>query len=134
MKKLILYFCSVIIVVILITGIIIFATRDFNLTNNTANNDNPEVLYKRDNSIDLLVYNDTAYVNATDIYWVSELELKSDIKLGEIKRTNVTKKFKDFDATVLEVGTEVYSVLGRGDFVLVNIDGTLVSYYALVEG
>lgn len=132
LKKLILYFRCAFIIVIL--SFIIFATRDFNLTYSTANNDNPDELYRRDNSIDLLVYNDTAYVNATDFDWVAGLELKRDIKLGEIKRTKVTKKFSNFDATMLEVGTEVFSVLGRDDFAFVYIDNILVPYYALVEG
>jgi len=133
MKKFIFYFCSVSIVVLLISCIII-AARDFKLTDSTAYNDNPDVLYEQDNSIDLLVYNETAYVNATDIDWVTELELKSEIKLGKIKRTHVTKNFKNFDATVLEVGTAVFSVSGRDDFVFVNINNILVPYYVFVEG
>jgi hypothetical protein len=100
----------------------------------TADNDSPEELYKQDNSIDLLVYNGTAYVNASDLDWVMELELTAGEKLGEIGRTKVTKDFEGFDATVLETGTEVYSVKDRDDFVLVMIDNKLVPYYAYVEG
>lgn len=100
----------------------------------TANNASPEVLYKQDNSIDFLVYNDTAYVNATNLDWVSELELKCNEKLGVIQRTNISKKYKDFDATTLKVDTEVYSVIERDDFVLVSIDNRLIPYYAYVEG
>ena len=103
-------------------------------SSSTANNASPEELYKQDNTIDFLVYNDTAYVNATNIDWVLNLELTKNDKLGEILSTNVIKKFKDFDATILEVGVEVYSVLDRDDFVLVSIDNKMVPYYAYVEG
>ncbi len=103
-------------------------------SNATKDNTSPENLYKEDSSIDLLVYNNTAYVNAEYLDWVNELELESDEKLGTIKRTGVTKGFKDFDATILEVETEVYSVLGRGDIVMVLIDEKSIPYYAYVEG
>jgi hypothetical protein len=100
----------------------------------TTDSAKPEVLYKQDNSIDLLVYNGTAYVNASKLDWIDELELKQDKKLGEIERNGITKKFKDFDATLLKVGTEIYSVLDRDDFVLVAVDHTMVPYYAYREG
>lgn len=100
----------------------------------TENNASPKALYQQDKSIDFLVYNETAFVNASNLDWVTELELKSNEKLGEIKRTDVKKKFKDFDATILEVGTEFYSVSGRDDFVMVFIDNVMVPYYAYVEG
>ena len=100
----------------------------------TAENASPETLYKHDKSIDLLVYNNIAYVNATDIDWAKELELTGDEILGEIQRTGIKKKFKDFDATVLAEGTEVYSVIERADFVLAYVDNKMVPYYAYVEG
>ena len=49
-------------------------------------------------------------------------------------RTGVTKRFKNFDATILEIETEVYSVIGRDDIVLVLIDEKWIPYYAYVEG
>jgi len=60
--------------------------------------------------------------------------LKKDTKLGVIERTNVTKQFKDFDATLLDTGTEIYSVLGRKDIVLVNINNMMIPYLKQVEG
>lgn len=132
MKKKILHFSCAIFVILLIS-IIAFASKA-SKSSNTANNDNPDVLYRQDHSIDLLVYNDTAYVNATDIDWVTELELKSNKKLGEIERTSVTRKFRNYDATILEVGTEIFSVIGRNDIVLVSIDKVMVPYFAFVEG
>lgn len=100
----------------------------------TIENASPEKLYKQDNSIDLLVYNDIAFVNASDIDWVKDLELTGSEVIGKILRTNVTKGFEDFDATIIEVGTEVYSILERDDFVIVYWNDSWIPYYAYVEG
>jgi hypothetical protein len=100
----------------------------------TKDNASPQNLYKEDSSIDFLVYNNTAYVNAEYLDWVNELELNRDGKIGTIKRTGVTKGFKDFDATILETETEVYSIFGRDDIVLISINEKWIPYYAYVEG
>lgn len=96
----------------------------------------PQSLYDNNKSIDFLVYKGSAYVNAKDIEWIQEIDIDSGEKLGEIKRTSVTKNFKDYDATVLPVGTEIYSVSGAqsGDMILVLIDDAPVIYYAYREG
>ena len=122
-----------------ITGFILLCVLIISLSacsNSTDISGSPKSLYDNNNSIDFLVYDDTAYINASNIEWIAEFELESDEKLGEIKRTNITKKFKDFDATVLAVGTEFYSVLGSksGDLILVYIDDVAVPYYAYIEG
>ena len=103
-------------------------------TISTKDNSSPDTLYKKDNEIDLFVYENTAFVNAATTDWVTELDLKQDKKLGEIKRTNISKKFKDFDATYLDVGTEVYSAVGRHDILLVNINNMMIPYLRYVEG
>jgi len=108
--------------------------KDNIVHSSTKDSASPENLYKDDNSIDFLVYNDTAYVNAEYLDWVNELALESDEKIGIIMRTSVTKGFKDFDATILQAKTEVYSVFGRDDIVLVLIDEKWIPYYAYVEG
>lgn len=141
MKKLILYFGSAVLVVLLIILVITFTSSNNALTsgikenaNSTADHDSPEALYKHDKSIDLLIYKETAYVNAAKLDWVAELELERNEKLGEIERTGVKRKFKNFDATILETGIEIYSAIGREDFVLVEIDNKMLPYYAYVEG
>jgi len=134
MKKLIRHFFCVITLVVFVTGMIACTTKSMKTASNTADNDRPDALYKQDNEIDLLVYNDTAYVNAATIDWVTNLELKKDTKLGIIERTNVTKEFKNFDATFLDKGTEIYSVVGRKDIVLVNINNMMIPYLAELEG
>lgn len=121
-------------ILFLLISILILSFSACSKIHSTADNASPEALYQQDQSIDFLVYNDIAYVNAADLDWVADLKLTSSEKIGEIKRTNVTKKYKDLDATILEVGTEFYSVTGRDDFVLVSVNHELVPYYAYVEG
>lgn len=132
MKKVILYFCSVLWILIIASGMVACSGKE--LTSKTSGNATPDSLYKQDNEIDLFVYQDTAYVNAVTVDWVTELELKQDKKLGEIERTNVIKKFKDYDATLLDKGTEIYSVSGRKDIILANINNMMIPYLAFVEG
>lgn|GEM_PF-4437108 len=127
MDKIVRHLIADILFIVLIVGMIA-------CVHNTADNDNPEVLYQKDHDIDMLVYDRTAYVNAANNEWVVALDLKKDQKIGEIKRTNVTKNYKDFDATFLNMGTEVYSVSGRKDILLVNINNKLIPYLIFVEG
>jgi len=94
----------------------------------------PDTMYRNDNSIDMLVYDGKAFVNAADYDWVADLELSPGQQLGTIKRTDVTRNFKDFDATKIETGVIIYAAVERGDFVLADIDGSFVPYYAWVEG
>ena len=100
----------------------------------TADNASPDKLYRDDPLIDMFVFDSVAYVNASDLEWVKELELTQDALLGSIKRTKVTKNFGQWDATTLPVGSEVYAVSGRQDILLAERDGILAPYYAWREG
>lgn len=100
----------------------------------TKNNASPEMLYKKNSSIDFLVYQDTAFVNAADIDWIQELKLTPDEELGIIQRTNIQKNYRDYDATILVEGTKIYSVKDRKDILLVLIDKEYIPYYQYVEG
>jgi len=67
----------------IITGVCILTLISIILTacatvESTDENASPETLYKNDNSIDMLIYNDRAYVNAQNLDWVSELEPSID--------------------------------------------------------
>ncbi len=133
-KKIFLSICTIIMITILAGTMMACSNNGTSSAGNIKDNTSPDALYKADNDTDLLVYENTAYVNAATTDWVMELELAQDKKLGEIKRTNVTKKFKDFDATYLDVGTEVYSAIGRKDILLANINNMMVPYLKIVEG
>ena len=68
----------------------------------------PENLYSTDNTIDMFVYQETAYVNAEDTDWVVEQEFVKGAMAGKIKNSGVTQEFQDWDATILPVDTEIY--------------------------
>ena len=63
----------------------------------------PENLYSTDNTIDMFVYQETAYVNAEDTDWVAEQEFVQGAMAGKIKNSGVTQEFQDWDATILPV-------------------------------
>lgn len=121
--------------VYLIVAILIFIVLLKSINGiSTKNNSSPEMLYKNNNSIDFLVYQDTAFVNASDSDWIQELELPPEKELGVIQRTNIQKNYKDFDATKLAEGTKIYSVKARKDILLVLINEEYIPYYQYVEG
>jgi len=99
-------------------------------------NASAEVLYSNNNSIDLLIYDNIVYINAKNIDWISDFDFESDEIIGKITRTNVKEKFKNFDATVLDVGTVLYSVSSSpsDSLILVYIDDVAVPYYSYQEG
>jgi len=100
----------------------------------TVDNANPTTLYQQNNSIDMLIYDGVAFVNASDLDWVAALDLNIGQQLGTIKRSNVTREFVDFDATIIDTGIIIYSSNERKDFILANIDGDFIPYYMWVEG
>lgn len=94
----------------------------------------PERLYRNNSEIDLFVYKDTAYVYAADVDWVKELEWTPDVCVGSIQRTNITRRFRDFDATRLHEGTEIYSAKERPDFLIVCLGSEILPYHRYAEG
>ena len=93
----------------------------------------PENLYEQDSSIDLLVYEDTAYVNSADTDWVQEKTFEKGEPVGEIKDSGVTEDFQDWDSTVLPEGTMIYES-DDDTILLAECDGELVPYLKWVEG
>lgn len=93
----------------------------------------PENLYEQDSSIDLLVYEDTAYVNSADTDWVQEKTFEKGEPVGEIKDSGVTEDFQDWDSTVLPEGTMIYES-DDDTILLAECDGELIPYLKWVEG
>ena len=93
----------------------------------------PENLYEQDSSIDLLVYEDTAYVNSADTDWVQEKTFEKGEPVGEIKDSGVTEDFQDWDSTVLPEGTVIYES-DDDTILLAECDGELIPYLKWVEG
>ncbi len=100
----------------------------------TINNASADTLYKNDTSIDLFVYQNTAFVKADQIEWILQLKLTPNNLLGSIQRNNIKKNFSNFDATILEVGTKIYSTLERDDIVLILVNGEYIPYFNYIEG
>ena len=100
----------------------------------TAENASPEAVLKNNAQADFFIMDSTVYLNAADIDWVKELTLNSGTMLGTIKNTGVRKKFKDWDATRLAIGTEIYKAEKRNEIVLVRIGNMYLPYLKYVEG
>ena len=93
----------------------------------------PEQLYSGNHSIDMFVYEDTAYVNAADVDWVKNETFERGKYIGKISNSETTNDFKNWDATVLPVGTEVYES-GNTEILLVRLEEKFVPYLKYVEG
>lgn len=101
---------------------------------NTANNSSPQAVLKNNSKADFFIMNKTVYIRAADIDWVKELAPKEGKVLGKVNKTVVKKNFKDWNATRLEVNTEIYELEGREDIVLVKIQDKYIPYLKYVEG
>ncbi|SHI54147.1 hypothetical protein SAMN05444401_0949 [Clostridium amylolyticum] len=118
-------------------AIIIFFTLLYLLagcSTTTSNNVSPQSLLKDNPDADFFIMNSTIYINAMDIEWVKDLPLKEGIALGKINNTGVKNNFKDWDATILNIGTVIYELEGRKDIVLIKIDDKYIPYLKYVEG
>lgn len=93
----------------------------------------PEQLYSGNHSIDMFVYEDTAYVNASDVDWVKNETFERGKYIGKIKNSEASKDFKNWDATVLPVGTEIFES-GHTQILLVKLEEKLIPYLKYVEG
>ena len=93
----------------------------------------PENLYSTDNTIDMFVYQETAYVNAEDTDWVAEQEFVQGVMAGKIKNSGVTQEFQDWDATILPVDTEIYET-EDSQILLAFYREELIPYLKYVEG
>ena len=72
----------------------------------------------------------------TGIDWVEELTLTKDEQVGEIKTRNETDtNFENEMSNKLPVGAKIFSTIEKeGPILLVESEGELLKYYALVEG
>jgi len=100
----------------------------------TANGSSPQAVLKNNYKADFFIMNKTVYIRAADFDWVRELALKEATTVCNITRTGVKKNFKDWNATRLEVNTEIYELEGREDIVLVKIQDKYIPYLQYVEG
>lgn len=93
----------------------------------------PENLYSNDSAIDMFVYEDTAFVNAEDVDWVTEQDLTAGELVGTIEETDADGDFEDWDAIVLPEGTKIYET-DDAQIMLAECEGEFVPYLKYVEG
>lgn len=92
-----------------------------------------EEILRLDSTADIFQYEGVIY--KTNIDWVEELTLTKGTQIGEIKK--VSKEgtdFKDWMSNKLPVGSKIFSAKERGDILLVEANGVIVKYLAIVEG
>lgn len=94
--------------------------------------DSEEVL-TLDSDADIFQYDGVIY--KTNIDWVEELPLTKDVQIGEIKTKNdANTDFNDEMSNKLPVGAKIFSVKERGDILIVEFEGDIKKYLAVVEG
>lgn len=99
----------------------------------TENPDAEEVLTV-DHEADIFQFDGVIY--KTGIDWVEELTLTKGEQVGEIKiRNDSDTDFEDGMSNKLPVGAKIFSAIEKeGPILLVELEGKLLKYYALVEG
>jgi len=99
----------------------------------TKNPDAEEIL-TLDPEADIFQFEGVIY--QTGIDWVEELTLTKNEQVGEIKTRNDTDiNFKDEMSNKLPIGAKIFSTKeNEGPILLVELEGEILKYYALVEG
>jgi hypothetical protein len=86
-----------------------------------------------DSDADIFQFNGVIYI--TNIDWVEELSLTKDVQIGEIKTKNDTNTdFKDEMSNKLPIGAKIFSTKERGNILIVESEGEIKKYLAIVEG
>ncbi|WP_243458061.1 hypothetical protein [Sporosarcina sp. Te-1] len=131
MRKAILFFG--LFVVVLLAGCSNSSHADKTEVHKTDNPDAEEIL-ALDPEADIFQFEGVIY--QTGIEWVEELTLTKDVQVGEIKTRNETDtNFVDEMSNKLPVGAKIFSTIEKeGLILLVESEGKILRYYALVEG
>ena len=118
-----------VLILLMITG----CTNGEGTTIVTIDSIDAEEVLTLDPDADIFQYDGVIY--KTNINWVEELILTKDVQIGEIKTKNDTHtNFMDEMANKLPVGAKIFSTKERGDILLVESEGEIVKYLAIVEG
>lgn len=99
----------------------------------SKNPDASEILALEKNA-DLFQWNNIVY--KTDVDWVNDLKLSKEKQLGEITESysEHLNEFKNGMATKLQKGSKIFMAKERGDILIVEDNGKVKYYLALVEG
>lgn len=124
---------------VILTGIIcslsLVACEDTETKTVTTKNPNAEEILRLDRHADIFQWKEVIY--QTNIGWVNELKLTKNKSVGEITAvySNVSNKsFKNGMANNLPIGAKIYSAKEREDILIVEFNGRVSYYLALVEG
>ncbi|PGS54155.1 hypothetical protein [Bacillus sp. AFS041924] len=101
----------------------------------TTKNPDAEEIIRLDRHADILQWKDIIY--QTNIDWVNELKLTKGKSVGEITAlvsTVSNKSFKNGTANNLPVGAKIYTAKEREDILIVEFNGRVAYYLAVVEG
>lgn len=98
----------------------------------SINSIDAEEVLTLDSDADIFQYDGVIY--KTNIDWVEELSLTKDVQIGEIKKNDANTDFRDEMSNKLPVGTKIFSTKERGDILIVESEGEIKKYLAIVEG
>lgn len=124
-----------IIILILLTSVGCSRLSNMNKTEvSVITNPDAEEILKSDPKADIFQFDGVIY--QTGIDWVEELTLTKNKQVGEIKTRNDTDtNFEDGMANKLPIGAKIYSTKEKeGPILLVESEGRILKYYALIEG
>lgn len=128
-----LFFGLAIFVLLTVVGCANSSDTDQIEVHKTENPDAEEIL-TLDSEADIFQFDGVIY--QTGIDWVEELTLTKDEQVGEIrKRNDADIDFEDEMSNKLPVGAKIFSTIEKeGSILLVESEGEILKYYALVEG
>ncbi|MDW0115351.1 hypothetical protein QTL97_14570 [Sporosarcina thermotolerans] len=97
-------------------------------------NPSAEEVLTSDPEADIFQFEGLIYVNGID--WVGELTLTKGAQVGEIKKRNDTDtNFENEMSNKLPVGAKIFSPIEKkGPILLVESEGKILKYHALIEG
>ncbi|MEA0553159.1 hypothetical protein U1P98_05460 [Lysinibacillus irui] len=101
----------------------------------TVTNDSidAEEVLTLDSNADIFQYKGVIY--KANIDWVEKLSLTKDVQVSEIKTKNDTgTNFKDEMSNKLPVGAKIFSTKEREDILIIESEGEIKKYLAIVEG
>lgn len=106
-----------------------------NTTSDHTGNPEIEEYLSVNTNADIFTYNGVIYKNASEIKWVTELDLHKGELVKEINSVYTGEgDFPDKGATKLPVGTKIYKHTGEGAILIAEVDGEGIPYLGLIEG
>ncbi|MET3196718.1 hypothetical protein [Bacillus sp. OAE603] len=124
---------------VILTGIIcslsLFGCDDTETKTVTTKNPNAEEILRLDRHADIFQWKKVIY--QTNIDWVNELKLTKNKSVGKITSVSTSVSYKSFKngmANNLPIGAKIYSAKEREDILIVEFNGRVSYYLALVEG